>query len=178
MRKITVAGLALAALALAFTGASVAGGGDGKKSKRNAPTALTGYQETPAVSTGARGQLRLALEDSRISYRLSYQGLEGGGTPVAHLHFGQTGVAGGIIAFLCGGGGKPSCPASGAVEGTIAAADVIGPTAQGIAAGQFNEVVRALRAGLVYANVHTAAFANGEIRGQVRPGGRDKSDDD
>ncbi|HEX9821407.1 MAG TPA: CHRD domain-containing protein [Methylomirabilota bacterium] len=39
---------------------------------------------------------------------------------------------------------------------------------QGILAGEFEEVVAAIRAGRTYANVHSAAFPPGEIRGQLR----------
>ena len=77
-------------------------------------------------------------------------------------------------AFLCGGGGKPACPATGGtVTGAIRAADGIGPAGQGIAAGEFAELVRAMRAGKTYANVHTSpTYAGGEIRGQI---GRNKT---
>ena len=47
------------------------------------------------------------------------------------------------------------------------AASVVGPTAQGIAPGEFAEVIRAIRAGAAYANMHTTAFPAGEIRDQV-----------
>lgn len=53
------------------------------------------------------------------------------------------------------------------MTGTVVAADVIGPNGQGIAPGQFDEVIRAMRKGIAYANVHTTAFPTGEIRGQV-----------
>ena len=76
------------------------------------------------------------------------------------------------MAFLCGGGGKPACPgaASGTVTGTIVAADIQALPAQGIAAGEFNEVVAAVRAGVTYVNVHTSTYGNGEIRGQIGRG--------
>ena len=45
----------------------------------------------------------------------------------AHIHFARPDVNGGVIAFLCGGGGKPVCPRNGTVTGTITAADVVGP---------------------------------------------------
>jgi hypothetical protein len=54
------------------------------------------------------------------------------------------------------------------VVGTITPAQVLAQAGQGIAAGEFDEVVRALRAGAMYANVHTATFGPGEIRGQIR----------
>jgi hypothetical protein len=54
------------------------------------------------------------------------------------------------------------------VTGTLNAAGVVGPTAQGIAPGEFAELVRAIRNGAAYANVHSVAFPAGEVRDQVR----------
>ena len=72
---------------------------------------------------------------------------------------------------LSGGGGKPACPPAPAeVHGRIVAADVVGPAAQGIVAGELDELIRALRAGAAYANVHTDKQPSGEIRGQIRNG--------
>jgi CHRD domain len=47
---------------------------------------------------------------------------------------------------------------------------VIGPAGQGISAGQFDELVDAIRAGATYANVHTTLYPGGEIRGQIGMG--------
>jgi hypothetical protein len=38
---------------------------------------------------------------------------------------------------------------------------------QGIPAGAFADVLRAIRAGKAYANVHTSTSPGGEIRGQI-----------
>jgi len=131
---------------------------------------LTGYQEaTPAgVSTVATGAFEATIDEDAqtIDYTLSYSGLE---APVlfAHIHFGNRFTSGGISAFLCGGGSKPACPQEGVVTGTITPADVIGPASQGITPGEFGELVRAMRAGMTYANVHSMKFPAGEIRGQI-----------
>jgi hypothetical protein len=168
MRKLwTSAAVLVGALALAFGIATVATAGGGGDSRR---AELKGYSEVPAVSTAARGRLKLEINGSQISYKLTYSGLEG---PVrfAHIHFGQEDVNGGVAAFLCGGGGKPACPQSGEVKGTITGSDVIGPAEQGIAAGEINELIAAIKAGKTYSNVHSDKFPSGEIRGQI--GGHD-----
>jgi CHRD domain len=132
-------------------------------------TRLSGYLETPqSISTTGRGDFRAELKGMTLEYRLSYEGLEGGAVSAAHIHLGQKATTGGVIAFLCGGGDKPACPQQGTVRGVIDPADVIGPSGQGIAPGEFAELVRALRQGFVYANVHTQTYPGGEIRGQVR----------
>ena len=53
------------------------------------------------------------------------------------------------------------------MEATVGADHVIGPAAQGIAPGEFEEIVAAIRAGRAYANVHTTKFPGGEIRAQI-----------
>lgn len=167
--------LALAVLAVIAAGAALAHGDNGKGDAR-----LNGFQETPSVSTTGHGSFRARLRSDGIHYVLRYAELENDAA-VAHIHFGQRHVAGGVIAFLCGGGDKPACPLrEGRVEGVIDMADVIGPAAQGIDPGQLREVVRALRQGAVYANVHTSKFGGGEIRGQVDHHGDNgkKRDDD
>ena len=140
--------------------------------KKNVSTgAMSGYLEgAPGgpVSSAAGGSFEATIADasSEIGSTLTYANLE---APVlfAHIHFGQRGVNGGVAAFLCGGGGQPACPQSGTVTGTVVPADVIGPAGQGIAAGEFDELVAAIRAGRTYANVHSSKFPSGEIRGQI-----------
>ena len=166
---------------LAVLGASMpAHARDDHRSKRSFKAELQGFEETPAVFSTGSGEFnaRFSKDETSIDYELSWEDLEGATVLFAHIHLGQTSVAGGVMAFLCGGGGKPACgaPSSGTVTGTITAADVIGPSTQGVSAGEFAEFIRALRASAAYGNVHTAAFPGGEIRGQVTF--RDRHDDD
>jgi hypothetical protein len=98
-------------------------------------------------------------------------------TTASHIHLGQKDVNGGVSVFFCGGGGRPACtPTSGSFTGTITAADVIGPAGQGIAPGEFAELLAALRAGETYVNVHTNKHPGGEIRGQIKRSGDDDDD--
>jgi len=147
---------------------------------------LGGLNEVPPTNSRATGELRAAInaDESAIAFTLTFRGLTGNPV-VAHIHFGPTKVNGGVMVFFCGGGGKPDCPAAtaGTATGTITAADIVGPAAQGIdpaPAGQFSDVIRAIRTGNAYANIHTVRFPPGEIRGQVFVVGFDRNgrDDD
>jgi hypothetical protein len=132
---------------------------------------LSGFQEVPTRSTSGFGRFEAKLDRGEIQYKLKYEDLEGTttGTAGAHLHLGARATNGGVIAFLCGGGSKPACPASrGTITGVITPDDVLRVAGQGIAAGEFDEVVAAMRAGVTYVNVHTSVAPDGEIRGQVK----------
>ena len=166
MRR-TIIGVALGAAALA-----VGLGATTPAYAQDFQAQLRGFQEVPAISTPATGTFEATVRPGQIDYVLTYDRLQGE-VAVAHIHFGQTGVNGGISAFLCSNAddapvGVPTCPDSGTVTGTILRADVIGPEAQGIAPGQFGKLAAAMRAGITYANVHSDDFPAGEIRGQIR----------
>jgi hypothetical protein len=142
---------------------------------------LTGLEEVPPISTKATAKLRASLNEAAktITFTLEYRDLATNLT-AAHIHFGPRKVNGGVIAFFCGGGGKPACPAatSGTVTGTITAGDVMGPAEQGIAKGDFASLVRAIKTGSAYANLHNERFPSGEVRGQIRAHSDAYSDDD
>jgi hypothetical protein len=136
---------------------------------------LSGFNEVPlALSTPATAQFRAVINDraQEITYRLSYADFPTAVTQ-SHVHFGSPAQAGGVSFFLCsnlgnGPAGTQACPAAPAtVTGTIKPADVIGPNAQGIAPGEFAEIVKAIRAGATYVNIHTVAFPAGENRAQL-----------
>ena len=63
-----------------------------------------------------------------------------------------------------------SASTSGSITGTITPANVVAPVAQGFDPGDLAPVVKAIRAGVAYANMHTAKFPGGGIRGQTRRG--------
>jgi CHRD domain len=154
----TVAASILAGLAIADSGT------------RNFNASLDSYHEIPSLSTNGTGSFQAMLNPTtnELTYELQFSELEGGNTLFAHVHIGQIGTNGGVMFFLCGGGGKPACPNSaGTVTGTVNASDIIGPAGQGVAAGEFLEAIDAMRAGAAYANVHTVVYPSGEIRGQI-----------
>ena len=137
---------------------------------------LIGFDEVPALSSTGSGTFSMEINptDTAFDYEVSYSNLTGNVTQ-SHIHIAQKSVNGGIMVFFCtnlnnGPAGTQLCPGphEGTVSGHITAADVIGgASAQGIAAGEFAEVLRAIREGSVYVNVHSSVFPGGEIRGQL-----------
>lgn len=150
-----------------------------EKEKSHLRAKLDGIHETnpSTIITNGTGALTAVVnDDSTITFTLNYKNLS---TPVtqAHIHIGATKITGGVAIFFCsnlgnGPAGTPACPNdatnSGSVSRTVAAADVVGPTGQGVAVGDMPDVVRAIASGVAYANVHTTAHPAGEIRGQIR----------
>jgi hypothetical protein len=176
-RLFSVASLAL------LVGISVLGAASAGANDRNRPEIfrawLVGFEEVgpniAAVSSPAHGFLRAIVDEDEgtIQYWLTFDGFVNT-VAQSHFHFGQHHTAGGISVFLCTNlGNAPvgitvqACPQSGQITGTIHSTDVIGPAGQGIAAGEFAELVAAMRAGTVYVNIHTNVFPSGEIRGQL-----------
>jgi CHRD domain len=146
----------------------------------NIGATLTGFEEIPAISTPGQGEFTARqVSPGVFEYELTYSGLEANSTQ-AHIHFGQEDVSGGIAVWLCSnlpspptpaGLNIPACPLTGGtVTGTFNAASVVGPSGQGIDAGQLDELVTAMGAGLTYCNVHSTKYLPGEVRGQISRG--------
>ncbi len=178
-RTSALASAAVAAALFASLAPTVASTADDQgRGKRRLKAELRGFGEVPAVSTAARGSFRalLSADETEIAYRLDYSDLQGTVTQ-SHIHMGAHHTNGGISVWLCGTAalpgpaGTPVCGEPGGdgpeASGTLTAANVIGPTGQLVAAGEFAELVRAIRSGVTYANVHTTAVGSGEIRGQI-----------
>lgn len=137
---------------------------------------LSGAQEDPTVITSARGNATLRIVGNTIAYNVRYRDLASD-IQQAHIHIGADDTTGAIAVFLCtnlgnGPTGTPACgpPRSGQITGVIEAADVLDDPkllAQGISAGDIAGLIRAIRTGLAYVNIHTVLSPAGEIRGDV-----------
>jgi CHRD domain len=182
-RRGVIAALAVGVAALGIVAfALAAGSGVGFN---HLTATMSGYQEVPAISSTGTADFTadVSKDGNSISWQLTYSGLEGD-VQQSHIHFGQRSVNGGISVFLCtnlgnGPAGTQPCPGphSGAISGTITAADVspnipatLAARNQGIDTGEYDELVRAIDAGKTYANVHTTTWPGGEIRAQLNEG--------
>jgi CHRD domain len=188
MRKAVLLGLVVIFGVLAVSAVALADRGKGKgNGNKNFSARLNGWEEDPSQVTTGTGRFRAtAINTTRIDFVLSYENLEGTNVAQAHIHIGSRHESGAISAFLCGPPTQPPCPPgpNGQVTGTIEANDIVASgAAQGVEPGNFADLLRAMRKGETYANVHTAPRApGGEIRGQIKKGGKgvrgDDDDDD
>jgi CHRD domain-containing protein len=172
-------GVAFLAMAVGSIGAD--------QDKNAVRTKLTGLEETPAtINTAASGEFKATISEdgAMIKYEETYRDLSSTVTQ-SHIHFGRPGLSGQIVLFLCTnltppvGPPKPqACPTASpaTITGTLTESDVIASPVmggQGIDSGAegFTEMVKAIRTGSAYVNVHTINHPSGEIRGRLgRPG--------
>jgi hypothetical protein len=179
-RAHVIVAIAIAAVTVFGIGAVASASGGSGSGGGSIREALTGFEEVPALSTTGNGEFRASVNrrGQQIDYTLTFGSLESLVTQ-AHIHFENPTNNGLIVVFLCsnlgnGPAGTQACPAGGGtIGGTIRPVDVgAGAAAQGIAAGEFDEFVKAINAGSTYVNVHTGVRTGGEIRAQLNESGR------
>ena len=162
MSKLALRGLVLGTVIALLGVASYAIAGGGSEELQRT-IALTGYEETPDISTVATGEFTARLNDDGTSlhYKLRYSGLEGTVTQ-AHVHFGRGAQRRHLVLPLRDRGqASPLRPArrparrvgrSGPSRVSSTPTDVIGLATQGIEPGgprqgDFAEILAAMRAG-------------------------------
>ena len=136
---------------------------------------LTGFQESPPKLSPSTGSFEATVLGSTLSYKLTYSKLSSPAV-MAHLHFAQPAVNGGIFLWLCGSAtapgpaGTPTCPPDGGTvsRSGITAADIQAVSTQNLSAGDFAGALTIIKNGEAYANVHTTLYPAGEIRGFVK----------
>jgi hypothetical protein len=119
---------------------------------------LAGVQENPPVTTdaGGTGSFSLNSDQTELKYEITYIGLSGTLTG-GHFHMGAVGANGSVVRSISATGD----PASATISGTWSSTDASQPFTQALA--------KALLAGQLYVNFHTAANPGGEMRGQINP---------
>lgn len=118
---------------------------------------LQGSQEVPAVTTGANGTFNATAGANSVSWAAT---IYGSGFTAGHIHSGAAGTNGPVVAFLFGPDTTGQNQLS--LSGTITEAHLVGPMA-----GKWADFSRALAAGQLYVNFHTAANPGGEVRAQI-----------
>jgi hypothetical protein len=111
------------------------------------PGVLSGAQEVPPVMTKASGRLDIVVgADKSVTGGVDVKGID---STAAHIHLGRVGVSGMAVVTL---------QKSTATRWTVPANTHL-----------TDEQFRAYKAAELYVNVHSAAYAAGEIRAQLNP---------
>jgi hypothetical protein len=157
----SVAGLSLVGLAIAGI-------------NNNWSTHANGSMEVPVRDSQGQAQaiFHLSPDGTSLDFTLNASNIEG--VTQAHIHCGEAGVNGPVVAFLFGFDPAGVAPNGKLSEGTITNADVI-PRAPGTpgcpdGVANFDELIDRLNSGDAYVNVHTLVFPGGEIRGDITAG--------
>jgi hypothetical protein len=132
-----------------------------------APTfkaALAGTQEVPAVTTTAEGEAAFELGEygKELTFVLTVKDIEN--VTAAHIHAGKTGENGGVVVGLFAGPKKDGKFSGVLAKGAITDKDLVGA----LAGKTIDDLVKLIKDGGAYVNVHTEKNKPGEIRGQLK----------
>ncbi|MBJ6725021.1 CHRD domain-containing protein [Geomesophilobacter sediminis] len=126
---------------------------------------MKGDDEVPAVKTKATGTAEFALskDGKELAYKVSVKNIVS--PNAAHIHLGKKGESGGPVLDLFKGQKKRQGKVSGLLaQGIASDKDLIGD----LQGKTLADLVAQIKAGDAYVNVHTEAFPDGEIRGQIK----------
>lgn len=123
---------------------------------------MNGASEVPPVAFSSTGRATFDVDAQSARYSIVLFGMSSTVT-AAHIHGpAGPGVNAGIIVTLYSG--TAAAPVNGLlVQGTFDSSSI--NAASGVA---WQQLVDLMGSGGVYVNVHTTAFPDGEVRGQVR----------
>ena len=143
--------LAAAIAVLAVASVALAGVAGAASMSTKVSAKLTAKAEIPVQvvkNTKGTGSFTGTLSGRKLVWKLTFGKLTGPAL-AAHIHMGKAGKAGNVVVPLCAG---TKCKSGVHGTATLTAA-----------------VLKAVKSGGAYVNVHTAKNPNGEIRGQITP---------
>jgi hypothetical protein len=133
-----------------------------------------GPHETPPTTSTATGTGTFQDNGGTMAFTVTAQGLTSNWT-LAHIHLGDAGIPGGVIADLATSSGPATPPnaTSGTITGTILAPKTgVRNPATPLGDGgimTYDDLITLMRNGNTYLNIHTVNNGGGEIRGQIAP---------
>ena len=152
---------------------------------------LSGAQEVTSPAGGVvadtTGTIEVEFDKALTEAQFRLAVRSGTGIVQAHFHCASAGVNGRVVAILFGPVDPPVDVIEGSIEGTLDNSDIISPdtpdtpdtpetiVACGVPLNNIASLAFAMRAGKIYANVHSTSFPAGVIRGQLL---EDEDEDD
>ncbi|WP_438351756.1 CHRD domain-containing protein [Paenibacillus sp. FA6] len=124
---------------------------------------LSGRNQVPPVRTIATGNavFRLNANATQLRFHLVINNISQ--VTQAHIHLGRRGRNGPVVAFLFGPSKFGISVRRGVVRGVLNSRDLVGP----LQGKTLTDLIREIRAGNTYVNVHNVEHPDGEIRGQI-----------
>ena len=125
---------------------------------------LMGEDSVPPVKSKAKGdsEFKLSKEGKELSYKLKVKNILN--ASAAHIHKGKKGETGPVIVNLFAGPKKEGQFKGNLANGTIMAKDLMGE----LQGKPLDALMQLIASGDAYVNVHTDAYPDGEIRGQIK----------
>ena len=124
---------------------------------------LSGDDVVPRVKTLAKGEAVFTAEKGgkELAYKLTVTDIEN--VTAAHIHQGEKGKSGPPVVGLYGGPKKEGRFSGVLAEGVITEKDLIGS----LKGKPVSALIKLIKAGDVYVNVHTTGNPGGELRGEI-----------
>ncbi|MDA8412469.1 MAG: CHRD domain-containing protein [Desulfobacteraceae bacterium] len=125
---------------------------------------LSGREAVPRVTTQATGkaEFKLSKDGKELTYKLTVTDIEN--VTAAHIHLGKKGKDGPPLAGLFAGPKKEGKFSGVLAAGILTEKDLIGSVKD----KPLTELVKLIKSGSTYVNVHTDKYPGGELRGQIR----------
>ncbi len=157
---------AFALLALAGCGGKAGSDNTTGPAPEKFSATLSGTSVVPVTTSTSSGTLTLtASGDSTLTFSLSVANMAG--ITQAHLHSGATGANGSTLVWLLPVNGNSAQSPSVTLDGEISVGDISPSWVRGTPRLAMDSVKALLRLGKIYVDVHSSAFTNGELRGQL-----------
>jgi hypothetical protein len=125
---------------------------------------LSAIDEVKNVDSPAKGEAKFVLSDDgkKLSFTVVVRDIEN--PTSAHIHLGSAGKNGAPVANLFTGPKR-----EGKFRGNLAQSSIMANDLTGDLKGKsINSLMALIKSGDVYVNVHTDAYPDGEIRGQIK----------
>ena len=125
---------------------------------------LSGAEAVPQVKTPAQGkaEFKLSKDGKELTYKLTVTNIEN--VTAAHIHLGKKGKEGPPLVGLFAGPKKEGKFSGVLAEGVITGKDLMG----NLMGKPLNALVKLIKSGDTYVNVHTVRYPGGEIRGTIK----------
>lgn len=125
---------------------------------------FSGSQVVPPVTTMAKGEgtFTPGKDGKELMYKVTVSDIEN--VTAVHIHSGKMGKNGPPVAVIDLKGKKTGRFSGTLAEGKITAKQLIGP----LKGKTVKDLVKEIKAGDTYLNVHTDKYPDGELRGQIK----------